>query len=50
MEASTCTWMNLYTQRVQVLLGLCPLNTQDMNYSQNVTLFLFKIVSLWIST
>jgi hypothetical protein len=29
-----------HTQCVQVLLGLCPLNIQDMNYFQNFTLLI----------
>jgi hypothetical protein len=34
----------LYTQCVQVLLGLCSLKIQDVNYFI-ISLFLFKIVS-----
>jgi hypothetical protein len=30
----------MYTQCVQVLLGLCSLRIQDLNYFQNFTLFI----------
>jgi hypothetical protein len=35
-------WMcvYVYTQCVQVLLGLCSLNIQDVNYFQNITPFI----------
>jgi hypothetical protein len=34
------------TQWVQVLLGLCPLNIQDVNYFQNFTLFIQNNLAL----
>jgi hypothetical protein len=35
-----------YTQCVQVLLGLCSLKIQDVNYFQNFTLFIHNILLL----
>jgi hypothetical protein len=42
---NTCIFLD-YTQCVQVLLGLCSLNTQDINYFQNFTLFIQNSIPL----